>query len=818
MLSRRPLLEKTSPHGFALAIVMVIIISMTIGIGALIYFTQRDSAEDAQRLLLLQASDAAKSLLAYEVAWIEENGISKISPGKKEIPSAWATMLNNIMPFIQTTQCEIYISNESPTERIYIDPSIPANFNNPFMAQSLPQSTYNVCIKIVAQASGNGPSITLYAALPIIKTSFPYNTCAVFLDMDADYFFSSNGGYFYLNGMVYNNGYLWSTCWAHFKNLILTTKGFRQMEPALFTNASDIDVLNTSLSWKKFFLSGATAFMGTNNQNYFNCIYGGSEYGGASYYYENDYYDSLTTNAKTYNQEAPFKTWNEYIANYTIWYSSGTKPFSIPGFRNYRPSNPLVASNASNRSSYNYAWALLEPPLSSQSTWNKGEGENYKFSKSACAILRLDSYPLSNIDSSWGLPSMPSPASPICSSSFSGSGTGNADKTSSVALYPIVTPTSYDLSFLSFKKSGDAIQTDSHGNAILENFGGHSTISSSAKTIGTTGSLTLNQGNFQGNFAVIAPYKIENGTTLSSFYDPRRKAGVDAVMIDVEALYKILRNGSSTFPNYQPSSDYTGIVYIWFPDSIFNPMPNGDVGGDGVITPPVDSSYIRIENGNTDVVWGVVLCNGGNIPYSDDPAGGFTIASNVPIYIWDNYGSNAWPCMVAADAVTLLSKTYFQKSSYYSSLLYSNYLKPEDNYVNDATIINSSIMSGVTTYWLTGDWSGAGDTVCNIPRTIENWSGSYNDSSGKVTQASGSLTLRGTIFGLTEPEIARGPLSNCTNYNPSGNYNPSSINPKNDITPPSPPGCSFLSSTHYDWGYFNFITEDQYNILTGASN
>lgn len=797
--SKKSISPGDSKHGFALAIVMVILIALTTSIGTAIYFSNQGTRDDGKRLLLLQATNAARTILAYQAAWIKENGFKKTSPGPIPFETPLINFLNATLPSLKINDCTLYLTKTSTAFKTYIDPSSSANANSPFLGQTVPQCTLSLCTKVIVQAEEEGPSVTLYAALPIIETSFSYFNCAVFFDMDADYYNSNANGFFYINGMSYCNGNLWSTTYTHFQDLIVTTKGFRQTEPALFTSTDEMSEINSSTSWKKFYNSGATGFLGREKNFFYNCIYDVPQYGGAGYYTEDQYYNSLTTNGTRYDPTSP-ATWDDFVATYNLWYSSGTPAFPINGYRNYRPSNPPAASNSDQRNSYSYAWALLEAPFSEKSYWNKGEGEAYKFSKNACAVIRLNTFPAPTVDASWGLPSMPSPISPLCSASFSGSGSGGASKSNQVHLSPIPTPTSYSVSLLSFEKNNDTLSIDNAGNYILKNFGNHHVFPATNKVIGTNGTLTLQPGTYKNSFATIAPYKLNNNTPFSSFYDPRRKSGIDALIIDVGALYTLLKNGNSDFPDYKPDTDYNGVVYISIPETAFNSMPQGDGGGDGTVTPSIDPYNIRTE-GNTSVVWGVVLTNGQNIPDADDPAGGLTIASNAPIYIHGSYGSNHWPCMVAADAVTLLSPDFFIPSSYDSNLLYNTHTTPEANKVSNAVTLNTSILSGITAYWLTGNWSGAGDSVSNIPRTIEDWS-------------NGSLTLRGTVFGLTEPEVSTQPVNTCTNYNPHSNYYPSTINPNHASVIPVPPACSFLQCQQYSLAHFELMSETAYNEIT----
>ncbi|GJQ59072.1 MAG: hypothetical protein D8M57_04615 [Candidatus Scalindua sp. AMX11] len=100
------------------------------------------------------------------------------------------------------------------------------------------------------------------------------------------------------------------------------------------------------------------------------------------------------------------------------------------------------------------------------------------------------------------------------------------------------------------------------------------------------------------------------------------------------------------------------------------------------------------------------------------PAGGFTVASENPIYIQGDYNTANVPAAVLGDAVTILSNNWddTNDTSYGSR-----------NAI--ATTINTAIVSGNVESTLGGDYSGG---LENLPRYLENWAGITLNYSGSV--------------------------------------------------------------------------------------
>ncbi len=100
------------------------------------------------------------------------------------------------------------------------------------------------------------------------------------------------------------------------------------------------------------------------------------------------------------------------------------------------------------------------------------------------------------------------------------------------------------------------------------------------------------------------------------------------------------------------------------------------------------------------------------------PSGGFTVASENPIYIQGDYNTANAPAAVLGDAVTILSNDWDDNNS--TSYGARNAV---------ATTINTAIVSGNVESTVGGDYSGG---LENLPRFLENWSGTTLTYSGSM--------------------------------------------------------------------------------------
>lgn len=816
-----------SPHnriGAALGVAMIFTVILSMMVASTLYWADQNKRNDAQRFLLQYASNACQSILSYQAAWIKQNNYSPRESGPIPIEGYLSNFISSAFPYVDLNESELYLTKASESIWVYVDPDNPMNRNSIFTGQKVLQEVIGILVKVVVHSPAVSQPITLCAGLPIINTFFPYFQPIVFFDMDAEYYTNNQHGMNNVKYMTYSNGTAWSTGNAYFANLIVANKGFRQTIPSLASSPEELSQILT----KSFVYNGAwvgsTRFMGKNKNQVYNSLQS-PQWGGAGDHNESLYYNSLSQDV---NLDTSYPhSWEEFINTYAIWFAGKHEGFPIPGFKHYLQSDPPVNTDSPQKNSKSYAWALLEPPLDPSSAWSKKDGEFYKFSRNACLIIRPDYFATQgstdtgrpeNTDlqsgkpiigtigtppnSTWGMPRFPSTPYPAQASQM---------------MRPIeMGSTYYNVYLFQYSSSDNYTQ--------LKNFGDYNYRIPDDPSFSITdkpSTFYAWQVPFTAPFLGMSlpnfPTSQYGDNLYASFFDSRRNRYIDALIIDVQKLYDFLRNGDPLCPSYQPNRDYTGIVYIWWPEGNASVDYQGNIQDDKLITPWDDNqagSFPMEKN------FGAVLINGGSIPRSDDPAGGFTIVTNAPLYVAGNYGSGAWPCMLAADAITLLSDNFLHPVEGGGPFLYTtDYQNGTDrtiaatHMVSANYTLNTSLMGGITMYGLTGQAQDRGDGVFNTPRTIENFAGT-NTGHGTSGDAS-SLVINGTIFGLFEPQVALGRIGGAApNLNPAMYINPCVINPNHATTPPPPPGCEFLKCNQYRMGHFEYITSDQYDSFT----
>lgn len=191
-------------------------------------------------------------------------------------------------------------------------------------------------------------------------------------------------------------------------------------------------------------------------------------------------------------------------------------------------------------------------------------------------------------------------------------------------------------------------------------------------------------------------YKVGNTTyyiaRVNTFYDAREAKSVNALDIDIARL-----RASGVSPS-------NGIVYV-----------ANEQGG---------NKYDAVR-----------LVNGSELPSSS--AGGFTVATENPLYIQGDYNTvNKTLAMVAADALSILSNSWNDANS-------SNYNKR----IASQTTVNCVCMQGIVAT-AGGNYSGG---VENYFRLLEQWSGV-------------NLKFSGSIINMWESEMALGIWKQSGNY------------------------------------------------------
>jgi Tfp pilus assembly protein PilX len=183
--------------------------------------------------------------------------------------------------------------------------------------------------------------------------------------------------------------------------------------------------------------------------------------------------------------------------------------------------------------------------------------------------------------------------------------------------------------------------------------------------------------------------------TADKFWDARESKWMDVVDVDVAAMIA---------GHYIPPNN---IVYI--------------------STTSGDAPCVRLKNASTL------------------PAGGLTIATDLPMYIWGNYNTvNKRGSSLLADAITLLSPAWADGNS--NKIL--------DNRIPTALSVNACVMAGHVATVNGGTYSGG---LENLFRFLEKWSG--------VT-----VTYRGSIIDLWYSRKATAPWGNGCYAAPNRNW------------------------------------------------
>lgn len=263
-----------------------------------------------------------------------------------------------------------------------------------------------------------------------------------------------------------------------------------------------------------------------------------------------------------------------------------------------------------------------------------------------------------------------------------------------------------------------------------------------------TAGIPLLQYEFDQMFAAYE-YDESGGDPESSFYDPRRGSGIDAVEINLEMFQRQLEGyDGDTFTksdgtsSYTPSNEYNGLVYVEFPT---DPTPPGP---DGIV------KSLQKSPRTNDAELGLLLTNASDVPNPsyNQAAGrdeGFTLATNNALYIKGDLnadgdpatGSNTGsddpanpdpPVAVVADAVMPLS----------NSFLFENTREGLNSGQRNSsfTEFNAAIIQGLrpTDKEGSGDISGGNH---NFPRFLEKWTNV-------------EFRYRGSMVALFESEVA----------------------------------------------------------------
>ncbi len=174
---------------------------------------------------------------------------------------------------------------------------------------------------------------------------------------------------------------------------------------------------------------------------------------------------------------------------------------------------------------------------------------------------------------------------------------------------------------------------------------------------------------------------IKNPISTHTMYDQREGKTMQVTQVDVDILTNPLYPWLAKI-NDPPSGGDPGIFYISETPSVN----------------PAEINAVRLVNGSVI------------------PATGLTVATDNPLYIQGDYNNPAnRPAAVAADAVTVLSKSWNSTSDSTSS--FENNLSHR---VAAATTVNAALLTGNRESASGGQYSGG---IENFIRFLENWTG-----------------------------------------------------------------------------------------------
>jgi len=184
----------------------------------------------------------------------------------------------------------------------------------------------------------------------------------------------------------------------------------------------------------------------------------------------------------------------------------------------------------------------------------------------------------------------------------------------------------------------------------------------------------------------------------------------------------------------------------------------------------------------------------GNLPTRPGGTGGFTVASENPVYVLGNYNANGYPfpatspaaASVIADAVTLLSNSWNDDNSFTSPFTPGN-RAPSTTYYRLAIAAGKNINFKQPTSFAAATDYGTDGGVHNFLRYLEGW----NNGS--------TLYYEGSLVSLFYSQYATGVFKCCTTVYgaPTRNYafDQLFLNPSN--LPPATPEFQDVNNTTY---------------------
>lgn len=803
---RKPIRQR---KGSVLITVLLVATVMSLVVGSLVRLGVEESRVNSRHFLFLNARNAAESAVEFGVAQLTERWRTQVSfPSDDLHPDNRPINLSQeLVDFFEPLNIDNIAVDGGVIEvgRFYINPSDPANqFDSQKGKMVLVRS-----VAIYGRATITDPrygEMTAYARQTLQLRDAPLFSHATFYNMDLEF---HPGPVMTMNGPVHANGDIWIQAidTLTFTDSLTATGNIRY---GYMLNAGKSNQVTQSGN-----------VMINNGRGGYTTPYKGS----GSKTSIDSYWDSLSPQAAI--KAAGYNNWRELASNRwggNVQDSAHSVPKLNPiGFKDYVRDNPATAAIDD---PLNYGYAIIEPNQPAEdpddpgyvNPIHKGMAETEKFSHKAGLIIRVH-YSADGVTQHDGTP-LPANAVRLRSRPDQNNPYTTATANPATGKTPNDYNTNYYLSFARISRSNPLDPSsanynvkslkvrDNNGNEIVDDDGDPITqdvfeiVEVPINVIMGTNVGGINFTNeFEEMFAAYEYRELANGTPASSFYDPRRRKGVDIIEINMANLRRSIDlYNTDQFDGYNAHQHYNGIIYVEFPTDT-----SATVRDDKIVRSIDDvglliSAATRIPDPNSSTS----APHLGN-PLNEIRPSGLTLVTNNAMYIKGHFnadglsntgtntqpdGTGTWnpnpPAAVVADAIMPLSNSW----------RFENSKKALANRVATFTEFNAAMIQGLRPTGKGGTSTISGGNH-NFPRFLEKWTGV-------------EFRYRGSMVALFESEVAREGTDETAYEAPNRNWGFYSEFRDGNYPPGTPNMRSFRKID------FEFLTAEQYNAEISA--
>ena len=744
--------------GSALMTILIIGMGLLTVLGVTLRWGITEKRLNIQHLRRQAAKNAAESIVEYGFADLIRRftnqtsfPLDELSPQNNPLalPATFATFFSGTN--IDTANAELYGGQVPPGNWVYIDPSDPANEFDPLKGKRVFVRNVVVYGKATAQSSGFGSDVTAYTKQKLQVRDAPLFGHAIFYNMDLEL---HPGPVMNVYGPVHSN----TDAWLQAGNKITFHEGVFAGGQVLHGNKR----------------TGGHSQSGTVNVKDATGTSQNMNNGSGSWQNDADWLDHRDSDWR----ELASQKWDGNVQD--VDHSVPT--LNPIGIADYVPDDPFTPANELE----NYGYAVIEPVLKKSHPDWKGEAtRNQKFAYKAGLILRVDDSADPNDPGSFRV------------KAFKYKRTNPLDPGSPPVLDNNEDPIEIEVN----------LPSGLIGN--LENGSGYDDIEA-------------------GGDAKFEEYKRVSNDVVDGMYDHREDVKQDMLTIDISRLRDLVDDtdgdyapsdwetnydGGSVLPDYIPSTEWNGVVYVEFPT-----VANSGGRVDKVV-------QAKTYSGGSKVL-GLQLVDGGELPrpsYTSEI--GLTVATNAPMYIVGNYNANGIvhtddantldnasepPAAVISDSLSILSNEWFTEHRKYSDNGSTSNRK-----IKDSGDSSSSTFVEVSAAILTGlKPSLPNDPVTGLPHPSNTQSGGAHNFPRFLEKWSGvTLTIRGSLVALFESEVHQDAMPNNFShyYSPPGRDWGFNDNFRNGVYPPGSPNARTFRRVA-----FQDMTRTEYN--TGVAN